>query len=392
MTEELHSLYVIAVVGTSGKSTTTWLTRHLLKTAGIRAGVMSSVGNLYAGDERYSIPEHLRHADAPYLEYSLAELLRDGCTHAVIECSANEARLAQLAYVNYETAVWTTLHADDMDFSGSVQANFAAKWRVVAGARCAVVNLGDEWATRQIHAPGYTQRHITYGDDARADWRADEVVERALGSEFTVRAPGKTFRTFLPMIGRYNIVHALGAMAAAARAGVPARALAKNLPTFRGVPARMQVVAAQPVRVIVDFGNTSSRLQGVLHALRPTTENRLIVVTGSHDEPRYAADRAALGAAAARGADYAILTEAGYRENAPEVILEQLVRGALDAGQTNFETVLDRRAAIQRALDVARPRDTVLIAGKGTETTIERGNTSEPWDEVQIVKGLGVYT
>ena len=147
-------LHVIAIVGTSGKSTTAWLTHHLLKTAGVRAGMMSSVGNFLADDIRREIPQELRRADAPYLEYSLEQIAGAGCTHAVIECSVNEARLQNLPGVQLAAGIWTTLQADDMDFEGDVESNFHAKWAVIAGAQVRILNARDDWARQKMKEPG----------------------------------------------------------------------------------------------------------------------------------------------------------------------------------------------------------------------------------------------
>lgn len=386
-------MYTISVVGTSGKSTTTWLTRHLLSGAGYRVGIMSSVGNFYGDDTVRFIPEHLRSAGAPYLEYSLKEIERAGCTHAVIECSVNEARLGTLPNVDHATAIWTTLHADDMDYTGDVESNFRDKWRVVQGARCAIVNLCDEWGKRQLSQAraaslGAMQTYVTYADGARADWYAEDVQQDTVGSRFRVRAPGAVFGATLPMLGRQNVSNALGAMAAAARAGVSADSLRRHLATFRGVPARMQVIAAKPVRVIVDFANTPSRLKRSLQALRVTTARALLVVTGSPDDVRYVADRPALGKIATQYADRVIFTEAGFCSVTPDEIISQVRQGALDAGQANFEIVPDRTAAIRHALATAREGDTILIAGKGTEETIARGATLLPWNEAGLVREL----
>src|SRR4029078_3899025 len=123
----------------------------------------------------------------------------------------------------------------------------------------------------------------------------DNVLENTLGSQFRVHTPDAVFDATLPMLGRHNVSNALAAMAAAARAGVNAVSLRQHLATFRGVPARMQLIAAKPVRVIVDFANTRSRLKHSLQALRVTTARELIVVTGSPDDARYVSDRPALG-------------------------------------------------------------------------------------------------
>lgn len=372
-------LYTIGVVGTSGKSTTTWVTRHLLK-AVYRVGMMSSVGNFYADDQMQFIPEHLRFADAPYLEYSLAEIERAGCTHAVIELSVNEARLGNLPNVEYASAIWTTLHTDDMDYTGDTESNFRDKWKVMEGAACKIVNVCDEWGKRHAeHAC------ITYADGGDADWCAENVVESAVGSQFTVHTPTDTFQTRLPLVGRHNIFNALGAMAAAARAGVSAAELSRHLQTFKGIPARMQLIAAYPVRVLVDFANTPSRLERSLESLRTTTARQLVVVTGSPDDARYIPDRPALGEVATRLADHVVFTEAGYRNELAQEILAQVTRGAV---RQNFEIVMDRTAAIRYALATAQTGDTVLVAGKGTEETIARGEKTMAWNEAEIVKRL----
>lgn len=376
----LSMLYTIGIVGTSGKSTTTWLTRHLLASAGYCVGIMSSVGNFYGDYEIRYIPEHLRFTDAPYLEYSLEEIERAGCTHAVIELSVNEARLGTLPNVNFETAVWTTLHADDMDYVGEVESNFRDKWRVVEGARCAIVNVCDTWGKRVAD-----RACITYADGGKADWRAADVFESAVGSDFTVHAPHEQFRAFLPMLGRHNVSNALGAMAASTRAGLNVEQLRQGLQSFRGVPARMQLIATHPIRVIVDFANTPSRLKHSLQALRTTTTRELIVVTGSPDDARYIPDRPALGEVATTFADRVIFTEAGYQSESPQSILTQVVGGA---ARQNYEIVLDRTGAIRHALQSVQEGDTVLIAGKGTEETIARGENLVAWNEAEIVRQM----
>ncbi len=373
-------LYTIGIVGTSGKSTTTWLTRHLLKSAGLRVGIMSSVGNFYREDVRQSIPHRLRFAGAPYLEYTLAEIERAGCTHAVIELSVNEARVGNLPNVNYAAAVWTTLHPDDMDYTGDTEANFRDKWRVMQGAPCKIINLCDAWG-KQFAADAC----ITYADGAAADWQAGGVIETASGSSFTVHMPGSTFQTGLPLIGRHNVSNALGALAAAHHAGVSITSLAEHLQTFEGIPGRMQLIAANPIRVLVDFANTPSRLKRSLESLRATTARELVLVTGSPDDTRYVPDRAALGEAATRFADRVIFTEAGYSNESPDDILSQVTLGAV---RDNFEIVPDRTAAIQHALSAAQAGDTVLVAGKGTEETIARGEQGIAWDEASVVKEL----
>lgn len=192
------------------------------------------------------------------------------------------------------------------------------------------------------------------------------------------------------MIGRFNVANALAGMAAAHHLGATALQLQAGLASFRGVPGRMELVpgGATSPRVIVDFAHTPPSLEKALGTLRATTAGHLWVVIGSAGGPRDPYKRAPLGEVATRLADHAILTEEDCRDTPLQDILNEMERGAREEGRSNFVSIGDRREAIRYAVTHAQPGDTVLLAGKGPEDTLERATETLPWNEVAEARAV----
>jgi UDP-N-acetylmuramoyl-L-alanyl-D-glutamate--2,6-diaminopimelate ligase len=188
----------------------------------------------------------------------------------------------------------------------------------------------------------------------------------------------------LPLLGRVNVVNALGAGAAALVAGVPVADVAVGLAGAPQVPGRLERVTAEPVPVLIDFAHTPDALTGVLATLRPLVPGRLVVVFGAGGD-RDRTKRRPMAEAVARVADFALLTSDNPRTEDPERILDDLEPGL---GGVEYERIVDRRAAIARALEVARPGDLVLLAGKGHETYQQIGTEKRPFDERVVVREL----
>ncbi|PYE48957.1 UDP-N-acetylmuramoyl-L-alanyl-D-glutamate--2,6-diaminopimelate ligase [Deinococcus yavapaiensis] len=371
-----RALKVVGVTGTDGKTTTSWLTLHLLRSAGLKTGLLSTVGYQRPDGELHHFPAHFTTPEAPQVQATLSEILEAGGEAAVLESSSHALQLDRVRGVAYDVAVWTNLTPEHLDFHGTMEDYFLAKKRLVDWAEFAVVNADDAWGRRLDEKPRWT-----YGVDHDADWRAFDIRDVPGGLEFAVTSPLGSFDARLPMIGRFNVHNALGAMAAAARLGATLDELRDGLARFAGVPGRMQIVAAEPVRVIVDFAHTPPSLEKALSALRPTTLGRLIVVIGSAGGLRDPGKRAPLGETATRLADVAIFTEEDHRDTPLDDILNEMARGAREAGRSNFLLVGDRREAIRAAIERAEPGDTVLLAGKGAEDILERTHETVPWDE-----------
>ncbi|WP_293909914.1 UDP-N-acetylmuramoyl-L-alanyl-D-glutamate--2,6-diaminopimelate ligase [Deinococcus sp.] len=381
-----RELRLVGVTGTDGKTTTSWMALHLLRAAGLSTGLLSTVGYQLPDGVLRHFPAHFTTPEAPQVQATLRELVSAGATAAVLEASSHALALDRVRSVDWDVAIWTHLSAEHLDFHGTLEHYFAEKRKLIERAPFAVLNADDPWTERLKLG-----EHVLYSaegnrvDGKRADWQAVNIQERPDGLAFGVHSPAGAFTAFLPMIGRFNVSNALAAMAAAYRLGATVEQLVTGLASFAGVPGRMELVpggANQP-RVIVDFAHTPPSLEKALGTLRATTSGKLWVVIGSAGGPRDPSKRAPLGEVATRLADQAIFTEEDHRDTPLEQILAEMARGAVQAGRHNYELIPDRREAIRSAVRQARPGDTVLLAGKGPEDTLERGEDFLPWNEVQ---------
>lgn len=376
-----RSLRVVGVTGTDGKTTTSWLARHLLRAAGHPTGLLSTVGYELPDGVLRHFPAHFTTPEAPQLQEVLAEQVRAGGAAVVLEASSHALAMDRVRAVDWDVAVWTHLSSEHLDFHGTLENYFADKARLVERAPFAVLNADDPWTER---LRGVAPSETTYSaDGADADWVAHDVRERPDGLWFAVDGPLGRLEAALPMIGRFNVANALAAMAAAHRLGATAEQLLEGLRTFAGVPGRMELVPSDPdadPRVIVDFAHTPPSLEKALSTVRATTERELWVVIGSAGGPRDPSKRAPLGEVAARLADHAVFTEEDHRDTPLQDILREMERGAAGPGTTT--SIGDRTAAIRHAVGRAAPGDTVVLAGKGPEDTLERDTETIPWDEV----------
>ncbi len=377
-----RELTVLGVTGTDGKTTTSALARHLLRSAGRATGLLSTIGYELPDGVLLQPPTHFTTPEAPQVQQILRDMVDAGATDAVVEASSHALALDRVRGVDFDVAIWTNLTGEHLDFHGTMEQYFADKALLVQRARYAVLNADDPWTEQLL--PMATSR-TTYSAEGRpADWWADDVVEGPDDLRFTVHSPDGAADAVLPMIGRFNVANALAAMAGAHAVGVALPDLVAGLATFAGVAGRMEMterLEGDP-RVIVDFAHTPPSLEKALSTVRVTTEGRLWVVIGSAGGPRDPSKRAPLGDVATRLADVAVFTEEDHRDTPLADILREMERGAREAGRTNFVSIGDRREAIRHAVDEAAPQDTVVLAGKGPEATLERDTETISWDEM----------
>lgn len=382
--EPSRQLQVIGVTGTDGKTSTSYLLRHLL-TGWHRTALISTAG-VHDGLNELPTEGHFTTPEAPEVQSLLAAALRAGSTHVVLESSSHALDRGRLAGVEYDLAVWTNLSEEHLDWHGSLANYLAAKRTLVERAGVAVLNLDDDAFARFASGARVT---VSYGLDQGADWRATDVIQSPGQLSFNVIHAGNIYPASLPMLGEFNVHNALAALAAAAELGIPAAEAVARLATFPGVPGRMQVVQAEPFSVIVDFAHTPPALEKALAAVRRVTAGRLIVVVGAAGE-RDHGKRPGLASAAVSGADLVVFTEEDSRSEDTADILAALHAAALDAGASGDQVLLeaDRREAIRTALQAAEEGDLVLLAGKGVEKTLERSTEILPWDESAVAGEL----
>jgi UDP-N-acetylmuramoyl-L-alanyl-D-glutamate--2,6-diaminopimelate ligase len=377
-----RELFLVAVTGTNGKTTTALLARHLLARRAPAAalgtlGLVRPDGTVRPGTEGLTTPGPVQ------LSTWLRDLADEGVGSVVMEASSHALAQHRLDALRFDVAVFTNLTQDHLDFHGDLAGYFRAKARLVEMLESdgtLVINRDD----RAWDRLSWAGRTLTFSVEREADLRARDVELGAAGSTFRLEAPGGAARVTLPLLGRFNVENALGAAAAALVAGLPLADVAAGLSDAPQVPGRLERVTAQPVPVLIDFAHTPDALAGVLGTLRPLVTGRLIVVFGAGGD-RDRGKRRPMAEAVARTADVAILTSDNPRTEDPERILDDLEPGL--AG-IDYQRIADRRAAIARALELATSGDLVLLAGKGHETYQLVGTEKRPFDERAVVREL----
>ncbi len=379
-----EQLKIIGITGSKGKSTTVALVYHLLENAGLKAAQMSTVAVRFAGREEH-LPGHFTTPESPQVYELLHRFLTAGCTHVVMEISSHALELERVTGIKFEVGAFINFYPDDhIDFHGSESAYFAAKAKLPAKSRLALIEHGflqRFWTQfERFKQPAKLEYPEIDSFGSEFNWQPINLQETAHGIEFVLKNGFEEYPLFLPMIGAFNASNAAAAYAIGQHLGLSQQQLEQGFKTFAGVPGRMQILQAEPFRVINDFAHTGASLEVAATTLRQTTKGRLILVIGAAGQ-RDPNRRTGIGTVAAKTVDHTIFSEEDSRTEDTSTILETIKTAFLRAGGSSYEIIPDRRTAIQNAIRMARDGDTVLLAGKGHERTIERGTQIFPWDE-----------
>jgi UDP-N-acetylmuramoyl-L-alanyl-D-glutamate--2,6-diaminopimelate ligase len=265
---------------------------------------------------------------------------------------------------------------------------FEAKVRLFSDLRAkhgrqpvAVINIDDQYGQKLIARFGKSLTIATFGMGARADFRASNIKVELGGTSYRLDAKDRSYLVRLPLIGRFNIYNSLAAIALANSVGVDIRSSVQALAKAPQIPGRLEAVPAKrQFQVYVDYAHTDDALLNVLKTCRDLNPNRLIVVFGCGGN-RDKAKRPKMGSVADQYADFAIITSDNPRKEDPESIIRDIEVGFK---RKNYETILDRKQAIARAIGMAQSRDIVVIAGKGHEKSQEFSDHTIPFDDVEI--------
>jgi UDP-N-acetylmuramoyl-L-alanyl-D-glutamate--2,6-diaminopimelate ligase len=372
-------LRLVAVTGTNGKTTSVHLLRHLLGAdapAGSigTLGAVDGTGRVIPGTEALTTPGPVE------LQRTLARLREDGVRTVAMEASSHSLHQDRLYGLRFHAAVYTNFTRDHLDYHATEAAYLEAKLSLstyLAAGGVEVVHADDPaWRALPPHTP-----RVTFSARGAADVRADAVAGDAAGTRFTLHHGARAAAVALPLLGAFNVENAVGAAAAALALGVPLEVVAERLGTASQVPGRMERLTTTPCPVLRDYAHTPDALERAITALRPLTGGRLIVVFGCGGD-RDRGKRPVMGGIAARLADLPIVTSDNPRTEDPDRILDDIEEGM---GETPHLRIVNRRKAIHRAIAIARPDDTVLLAGKGHETYQVVGRDKLPFDEGMIV-------
>lgn len=376
--EPAAGLRLIGVTGTNGKTTTVHLTRHILA----RRFASGSIGTL--GAVGPSGVRELGELTTPGpIEFArrLAMLKQDEAECVIAEVSSHALSQGRVDGVAFEVAAFTNLSRDHLDYHSDFDGYRAAKARLadlVSAGGTLVINA-DEPAWSDL--TGRTA--VRFGISSEAEYTARDIRLGRTGSRWRLVTPAGEVEVKLPLMGEFNVSNALAAAAVAGLFGFGPDVIREALSEVPPVPGRLEVLAERPL-VLRDYAHTPDALRRALAALRTVATTRLIVVFGCGGD-RDPGKRPLMGQAAAAGADFSIVTSDNPRSEEPEAIIADITPGL---GTAEHEVVPDRRAAIARALQIAGPEDTILLAGKGHEEYQIIGDEVRPFDEAVVVAEL----
>ena len=380
-------LKVAGITGTDGKTTTTHMAEHVLQASGVMAGAISTVSFTVSGRETDNLSGQTT-IEASEVQAWLARMVEAGAAYAVIETTSHALVQERVRACEFDVAAFTNVGHDHLDYHPSWDAYLEAKARLIdltANAadkgieKTAVLNRDDPSYERLARRP--IARRWSYGLTTAADLHPLDLRVTGTGSQFRLITPVGETEVNLHVPARFNIYNSLCAAGVCLALGVPLEAIGAGLAGFEGVRGRLEPVdLGQDFRVFIDFAHSAGALASALAELRPFTLGRLIVVFGSTARSDH--DRPGMGRAAAEFADFFIITTDDPLQQDPVEIARDVQEGVEGkAPGLDYEIVIDRRAAIRRAIELAKPGDCVLLAGKGHERTMRMASGSEPWDE-----------
>ena len=381
-------LQVVGITGTNGKTTTAYLIAAIFEAARIPCGILGTVAYKIGGDYREATRTTPEAAEVQGL---LREMVTAGSGACVMEVSSHALSLRRVDGITFAAALFTNLTRDHLDFHLNMESYFQAKRRLfelLPRDAPGLINIDDPRGASLTEVVG---RPVTYAVNRAADITPGPLSFSLEGLRFDVRTPRGPIRVRSRLVGRPNVYNILAAASAGIALGLPIDAIERGIEALPGVPGRFQLVSSpqDEVTVVVDYAHTDDALRYLLETARPLAQGRLITVFGCGGD-RDRTKRPLMGAVADRSSDVIVVTSDNPRTEDPNRIIEEIRRG-LSAetrrdGGHRLLTIVDRGEAIARAIELARPGDLVLIAGKGHEKYQAIGEQVLPFDDVIVAR------
>lgn len=371
-----RQLKLIGITGTNGKTTVAWLLDRIFSDAGQNTGVLGTIGTKYA-DVHW--PAERTTQEAPQLQRTLRWMADAGVKVCAMEVSSHALDLGRVKGCFFRTAIFTNLSRDHLDYHQTMDRYLAAKGLLfsrLGNGSCeeeslrqfAVLNADDP-ASETLAALTAAQV-VTYGFGEAADVRAERMAIHMKGTSFLLKTPAGEMDVHMKLIGKFNVLNALAATAAALLEGIPLDGIVRSLEAVSPVEGRMETVdEGQDFLVLVDYAHTPDGLDNALRSICEFAAGKIITVFGCGGD-RDRGKRPEMGRIAAEYSDLVFVTSDNPRSEEPLAIIEDILEGVRASGFPEERCIVaeDRRDAIRRAIAEAEPGDVVLIAGKGHET------------------------
>ncbi len=400
-----YDMRMVGITGTSGKTTVTYLLESIFSAAGFRCGVIGTINYRYAG---HVFPNPVTTPESLDLQRILADMKKAGVTHVAMEISSHALDLNRVDHCDLDIGVFTNLSQDHLDYHKNMESYWVCKKRLfhehlkpagTSGTQAqAIINCDYSYGS-QLYKE-LTVAKLSTGTQENATIRPVDLQMSQSGITAEISMPSGNLTVASKLVGRHNLENILSAIGAATAMGVAPKAIEKGIKNLQSIPGRLESVPNDKNRyVYIDYAHKPDALSNVLTTLRPLLAGRLICVMGCGGD-RDQTKRPIMGEIAAQLADLTIVTSDNPRTEPPEKIIDQIITGVRRNGgheyrpqdlingfsEKGFVIEADRRSAIRLAVAISKPKDTILVAGKGHETYQILGDRTIDFDDVLEAK------
>ncbi len=359
-----NSLTVIGVTGTDGKTTTSSLIYHILKEAGVKVALISTVA-AYIGDKKYDTGFHVSTPDPATLQSYIAKVKKAGMTHLVLEVTSHALDQHRVHGISFSIGVLTNITHEHLDYHKTMERYMAAKAKLFLASRVAILNRDDN--------------SFSY---MRSRLKGKTIISYGLKDTADVNPSNHSFKTSL--IGEFNTYNSLAAFAVADTLQIDPTITRKAIESFKPPEGRVDVVYNEAFKVIIDFAHTPNGVKNILEAVKSDMKKGKIIHVFGSAGLRDRSKRPLMGKVSSELADMIILTSEDPRTESPEKIAQE-IRMGMPHDRKDVQIITDRQQAITQAIALADNDDVVLITGKGHEQSMNMGKGEKSWSDYEAV-------
>ncbi len=385
--EPSKKLSLVGITGTNGKTTITYLIKSILEAANKRVGIIGTNQNIIGDKVLLTKSTTPTTPNALELQQLFTEMVHYGAEYVVMEVSSHALELDRVYGCEFDVGVFTNLTQDHLDFHKTMENYLNAKAKLFGLSKKGVVNFDDDGG-KTIVNNGDCSCILKTGLGEGCDLRAENIKITSRGSQFDMVYNGKTYPAMVAIPGKFSVYNALCAAGAALQLGIDIDTVIKGLASATGVVGRVEVVPTDTdYTVIIDYAHTPDGLMNIINCVKGFAEGRVITLFGCGGD-RDNTKRPIMGEIAGNLSDYSIITSDNPRTENPEAIVKEIEEG-IKKTNGKYITITDRREAIGYALDMAKPNDVIILAGKGQETYQIIGREKFDFDErIEVYRHL----
>lgn len=377
---------MIGITGTNGKTTITYLIKSIFEKSSKRTGIIGTIGNIIDGE---LIKTENTTPESTIIQKSLRDMVDANVDSCVMEVSSHSLDLKRVEDCNFDVGVFTNLSRDHLDYHETLENYFEAKLKLFfMTKRANIINNDDSYGAEIVNRiANLNTPTITYGIEKKSDIFATNIDYHLEGVKFTLNTPKGKIDIHLNIPGEFSVYNALAAASCGYVYDISLEDIRDGLEMVEGVKGRFEIVPTnRDFTVIIDFAHTPDGLEKVLTTIEQFAEGRVVTLFGAGGN-RDRTKRPIMGETVAKHADFLIVTSDNPRNEDPEKIIEDIIEG-VEKVSKNYISIVDRREAIRYAIENAKPKDIILLAGKGHETYTIIKDEVLPFDERQIVLNI----